>query len=189
LARDVWSRLQFVVRNEGFGPARNLIIHARGGQFKGQLTATRQITTLPPGRERIDWLDVLPRAQGDAVPLRVSVEYEDSAGKGHIQIQTIYIAVAGSAKEDRDDSQVIPIFTAEDDGQKVDFAKVHQIINASFDEGELRTLCFYLNIDYESLPAVGKVGKVEELIKYSVRHQRFHELLEKCRELRPNVVW
>lgn len=94
LVLDAWSRIQFVVRNEGYGPARNLVIRASGDQFEGQVTATRRIATLQAGRERTDWLDTRPRAFGGSVPLRVSAEYEDQAGETCICEQTIYISVA-----------------------------------------------------------------------------------------------
>ena len=62
---DAWSRLQFIVHNEGYGSARNLIIRARGDQFEGQVAATRQILTLRAGRGRTDWLDVVLCHEGN----------------------------------------------------------------------------------------------------------------------------
>ena len=94
LVFEAWSRLRFIVRNEGYGPARNLTIRASVDQFEGQVTATRQITTLQAGSERIDWLDVHPRAYGDSVPLRVSLECVDHADEVRSYQQTIYIPVA-----------------------------------------------------------------------------------------------
>jgi outer membrane protein assembly factor BamB len=94
LVQGAWSRLMFVVRNDGYGSARNLIIRARGEEFEGQVTTTRQIATLRVDHERTDWLDVRPRAYGDSVPLRVSVEYTDWEGQSHTLEQTIYIPVA-----------------------------------------------------------------------------------------------
>ena len=111
LVLNAWSRLQFIVRNEGYGPARNLIIRASGDQFEGQVAATRQIATLQAGRERTDWLDVRPRAHGDSVPLRVRVGYEDHAGELHSCEQTIYIAVARS--EARRQGGMINVFVSE----------------------------------------------------------------------------
>ncbi|MCL4265554.1 MAG: SUMF1/EgtB/PvdO family nonheme iron enzyme [Anaerolineae bacterium] len=43
-------------------------------------------------------------------------------------------------------------------------------------EDELRTICFHLQIDYESLPSVGKGGKGLELIKFMQRRNRLPEL-------------
>ncbi len=108
---DAWSRLQFIVRNEGYGPAHKLTIRASGEQFEGQVTATRQIATLRPGRERTDQLDVRPLQHGPSVPLRVSVEYENQAGEACICEQTIYIPVA-RVEADRGAGQVFHITTA-----------------------------------------------------------------------------
>jgi hypothetical protein len=109
LALGAWSRLQFIVRNEGYGPARNLIIRASGEQFEGQVTATRQIATLRAGRERTDWLDVRPHAHGTSVPLRVRVEYEDQTGEPRFCEHTIYIEVAHN-EDTRREGQTINVF-------------------------------------------------------------------------------
>ena len=112
LALDAWSRLQFIVRNEGYGPARNLIIRASGEQFEGQVTATRQIATLRAGRERTDWLDVRPHAHGTSVPLRVRVEYEDQTGEPRFCEHTVYIAVARSEDTRREGQTINIVFVS-----------------------------------------------------------------------------
>jgi hypothetical protein len=92
LRQDEWSQLNFSITNIGFGPARNVIIHAEGDQFEGQVTATRSITTLPVGRSQIDQLDVKPRAVG-RVPLRLNVEYTDRTGAIQSFKHTLYVDV------------------------------------------------------------------------------------------------
>jgi outer membrane protein assembly factor BamB len=92
LRQDEWSQLNFSVTNIGFGPARNVIIHAEGDQFEGQVMATRSITTLPVGRSQIDQLDVKPRAVG-RVPLRLNVEYADRTGAFQSFNHTLYVDV------------------------------------------------------------------------------------------------
>jgi outer membrane protein assembly factor BamB len=94
LVLNTWTRLRFVVRNQGGGPARQLIVHARGGQFEGQVADTRRITTVQAGQTREDWLDVRPLACGDSVPLRVSIEYQDYAGTAYTWQDTLYLPVA-----------------------------------------------------------------------------------------------
>jgi hypothetical protein len=111
LELDAWSRLSFTVRNEGYGPARDLVIHARGDQFEGQVMATRQIATLRAGGERTDWLDVRPRAYGNSVPLRITVEYEGQDRESCICEQTIYLSVMQS-QADQGTGQVVYITTA-----------------------------------------------------------------------------
>ena len=111
LVLNAWEHLLFIVRNEGYGPARNLVIHTSGDQFEGQVTATRQIATLSAGGKRSDQLDIRPCAHGDSVPMRVRVEYKDSAGQACVCEQTIYIPVART-EATRGASKVIHIHTA-----------------------------------------------------------------------------
>jgi hypothetical protein len=56
-----------------------------------------------------------------------------------------------------------------------------------YSDGELRTLCADLGIDYESLPGSGKVDKARELVAYAQRHGRLEELLTTVRHERPHV--
>lgn len=58
-----------------------------------------------------------------------------------------------------------------------------------FGEGDLRTLCFDMGIDYDDLPALGKANKARELVIYLERCGRIPELVDTCSTLRPNVPW
>ncbi len=58
-----------------------------------------------------------------------------------------------------------------------------------FNEQELRTLCFDMDVDYESLSAQGKEDKVRELVALFERRCHIPELVQQCRELRPKVSW
>lgn len=109
LVLNSWSRLKFISRNEGFGPAHNLIVRAQGEQFKGQVMHTVQITTLHPEREQAKWLDVYPLEPGDSVPLRVQVDYQDHVGVVHTCGHTIYISVAHTPAA-RSEGQTINVF-------------------------------------------------------------------------------
>ena len=111
LVQNVWTRLQFTVRNEGYGPAHNLVIHASGDEFEGQVMVTRQIIRLGAGDESSDRLDVRPLEYGETVPLRVWVEYEDRGGEPHSHAHTIYIPVADD-KETRREGQTINVFVS-----------------------------------------------------------------------------
>lgn len=97
LVLDDWSFLHFIVHNEGYGPARNLVIHAAGDQFKGQVMHTQRIVTLRAGGTHTAVLDVYPLESGNSVPLRVRAEYQDRAGELCAREQTIHIAVARTA--------------------------------------------------------------------------------------------
>jgi len=50
------------------------------------------------------------------------------------------------------------------------------MIRQTFDDQELRDLCFELGIDYENLPGEGKASKARELVSYCERHGRLDEL-------------
>jgi len=131
LVLNAWSTLLFIVRNEGYGPACNLVIHARGDQFEGQVTSTRQIATLRAGREHTDWLDVRPRAHGDSVPLRVRLEYLDASGNARTSQQTVYLTVARTLA-DRDSGQIIAV-----SGVALETESLRRRLMADFDDAGL----------------------------------------------------
>lgn len=60
---------------------------------------------------------------------------------------------------------------------------------ASFDLEELRTLCFELGVDYDTLRGEGKAGKARELVLSALRTRRLPNLVEAARGLRPNIRW
>jgi hypothetical protein len=67
---------------------------------------------------------------------------------------------------------------------QVDRAKLLNAMTNAFNEGELRTLCFELDLDYEDLPPGGKSDKARELILYCQRHNRLDDLLSLCQQKR-----
>lgn len=58
-----------------------------------------------------------------------------------------------------------------------------------YNESELKTLCFNLDIDYESLSGLNKIEKTTELILYCERHNQVYELILECKKTRPNIQW
>jgi len=63
------------------------------------------------------------------------------------------------------------------------------ILDKRFDEGELKTLCFDLGIDYDNLPDEGKANKARELIKYLERRNRIPKLVRVGKRLRSDISW
>lgn len=94
LVLNRWTHIKFVVRNEGYGTAHQLVIRAKGSQFEGEIATTQEIMSLRVGGERSESLNVCPREYGDSVPLRLSIQYRDDAD--HVQAcgQTVYLNVA-----------------------------------------------------------------------------------------------
>ncbi len=58
-------------------------------------------------------------------------------------------------------------------------SQLRQIIIDHYNDEELRTLCADLGVDYDSLPAQGKVGKARELVAYCERRGRIPELKQR----------
>lgn len=67
--------------------------------------------------------------------------------------------------------------------------ELNKKINRTFNESELKNLCFNLEIDYENLSGNTKSDKIRELILFCQRHNRISELLKNCERLRPNIKW
>lgn len=68
-------------------------------------------------------------------------------------------------------------------------AQLRRMINDTFNEEELRTLAFDLQVDYESLPGQGKAAKARELVAEIGRSDRIPELVSDCAKMRPNLDW
>lgn len=66
---------------------------------------------------------------------------------------------------------------------------LYQAIIEHFNEGELKTLCFNLGIDFDALPGDGKAAKARELIAFVIRRDRQPELIEALKRERPQLDW
>lgn len=66
---------------------------------------------------------------------------------------------------------------------------LHRLLNQHFSLAEIRTLCFYLNLDYESLAGEEKPSRIRELLLTMARHGRLSELMNIVQRERPNVDW
>ena len=68
-------------------------------------------------------------------------------------------------------------------------SRLRQVLAERFDEGELRTLCFDLGIEYDDLPGKGRADKARELVAYLERRDRIPDLIEIGERIRPDVSW
>jgi hypothetical protein len=62
-------------------------------------------------------------------------------------------------------------------------------IDRHLDLEELRTLCFDLGVDYDSLRGEGKAAKIRELIALLRRNNRVPQLIVALNVIRPHVQW
>lgn len=71
----------------------------------------------------------------------------------------------------------------------MNWSKLRKQVAASLNIDELRSLCFDLEIDYDSLSGEGKEGKVRELIALMRRNNDVSRLIKYLSALRPNIQW
>jgi len=73
--------------------------------------------------------------------------------------------------------------------EQLDFDKtqIFEILIKHFNEEELKTLCFYLKLDFDELPGDNLSGKARELIKYYSRRENLHILVKKINQIRPDI--
>lgn len=72
---------------------------------------------------------------------------------------------------------------------QVDRAKLRHILVNYFDDGDLRDLCFDLNIAYSGLPGECTRDKARELIEYCERRGLWPELVGAVYNARPRASW
>ena len=67
--------------------------------------------------------------------------------------------------------------------------QLRHVLATRFGDGDLRTLCFDLGLDYADLPGDGKANKARELIAHQEKRGRIAQLVRAARRLRPDVRW
>ncbi len=68
-------------------------------------------------------------------------------------------------------------------------AQLRQNIIEHFNEDELRTLCFDLGVDYDSLLGRARDGNARELVARMDREDRIPDLVQLCHKHRPQASW
>lgn len=67
--------------------------------------------------------------------------------------------------------------------------QLHNLLNQHFNLEDIYTLCFQLNIDYESVEGKNKPSYIRELLLALGRNDRLEELLIIVQQQRPKVEW
>lgn len=73
--------------------------------------------------------------------------------------------------------------------KREDLVQLLRVLVDRFDENELRTLCFHLRVDYDSLRGEGKSDNARELILFLERRDRISEFLKIGKQMRPDIPW
>jgi len=63
------------------------------------------------------------------------------------------------------------------------------ILVMRFDLEEIRTLCFDLEVDFDSLRGEGKAAKARELIIHLQNRRRLDKLISQIKQTRPDIEW
>jgi outer membrane protein assembly factor BamB len=188
---NAWSKLNFTVRNEGFGVARHLVVHLKDGRFEGQSGRTQTIITLQPQRDYRHWLDICPREHGPEVPLQLVIEYVDKAGNQHHLERTSYVAVAGETVPLTGELPVVDttemlVRLPMPDGRNP--LELRDKIVQYFDKEELLSIILELGLNEDEFEE--KLSPMaKELIFYLARRNRVGELLDILRRERDFVEW
>jgi hypothetical protein len=66
---------------------------------------------------------------------------------------------------------------------------LRQLLVERFNDGELRTFCFDLGVDYDDLSGSGKADKARELVNHLERRDALFELVRVGQHTRPDVPW
>lgn len=89
--------------------------------------------------------------------------------------------------EEEKSAQMEFVLPAISKSEQVSGTSLHELLVKYFDEEELRTLCFELEVDYDSLRGEGKANKARELVLYAQRIGSSAKLLAYLKKERPNV--
>lgn len=73
--------------------------------------------------------------------------------------------------------------------ESMDLPHLRSLISDSFNESELKDLCFELGLDYETISGDEKLSKIRELIMQMNRVGRVEELVQTCADKRPHLSW
>jgi HD superfamily phosphodiesterase len=67
--------------------------------------------------------------------------------------------------------------------------QLYDLMDKSLNDEEVQDLCFTLKIDWESLPAQSKRGRIREVIRQMQRESRIYQLIDYLQRKRPQIEW
>ncbi len=183
--------MNLVVLNTGFSPAQNIRVNSISPKFRldeGESQISQRL--LGVQQDKSLRLLLLPRPDVlGMVLLQVNVLYEDPQGGEHQSIFEQTVKVFGRDEKLRAAEGLPDEATPLTGAEAMNISRLRRGLIEYFNEDELESLCFDLQVDHESLPGETKAGKARELIRYLGRRGRLRELEDMVHQLRPNVNW
>lgn len=175
---------------------RQIIIRVAGQQKRDLLTKINwEFEKIHAYLPRLDYRQLIPcnckRCQGHPNPFLFDFERLKkrlAAGKKTVECDESYEEVLVLSL--MDDVGIERQNVANNDfSSSIDLSSIRKKIVQFFIEEEVKTLCFDLGVDYNSLPAQGYEYKVRELVARIERTGRLEELIQHLRQKRPNISW
>lgn len=158
---------------------------AKGGGFTAGALALVAVPAFLP--KLVDFLQAWSlRGESRIVKIKTpaGLEVEFTPDKRLSQAEVIALVQKLTAS-----TPVADVVPEQEQGEPGSRTKLRQLLSTHFNEGELRTLCFDLNMEYDDLIGAGPADKARELISYLERHSRIDELLVVGKRVRPDVPW
>lgn len=178
-----WSKLDFVVRNDGFSPARHVDVQLVDDCFVGRTKHSGTRLTILPSEQYEHWLEAQPQEQGADVPMRLSVEYVDRMGNTTRLARTFYLSVAPTRKEM--ESREFAHLKLPGGRNPATF---RNNLVEHFSAEELDDLLFDLELRVDDFDQ--HVGvKAREIITWAAQHRHIDKLVRYCKEKRPFIDW
>lgn len=137
------------------------------------------------------WKDVRAAlgAQLDGLP--AAVDFVDKKEGPHVLLTAVRNALLKYGARQHDLAQVPALIIEADISVSPEPIEPVRVLNAlvnHFNLEELRTLCFDLGVDFDSLLGEGKEAKARELVAYFRRRRMLGHLLEAIRRARDGII-
>ena len=195
MVKNAWAKVEYSVKNVGFGTAQYMTVQLKDDRFEGQMSATQNMITVAAGREANGRLDVLPRYQGSSVPIQLTLEYMDKSGLQKVE-HIFYLPVSGEITQvvtrpidmafgSTDSREALASLPAPDG---VNLFDLRTKLTQYFSREELSDVLFELGLSEDDFSDRLSV-MARELITALARLGRIEELIAICERERGHVGW
>jgi hypothetical protein len=195
MIQNSWSKVDFTVKNDGFGTAQYMTVQLKDDRFEGQMAATQTMMTLLRGREFNGRLDVRPKHQGSSVPMQINIEYMDNGGLQILE-RIFYLPVSGEIQlvtgtlstgrlgttGSREALAELPA------PEGVNLFELRNKLVEHFSREELLDVIFEMGLNQDDF-GERLSTMARELITILARNDRIEDLITICERDRSHITW